>query len=162
MIIEIENLKKSFKDIKAVDDISFVVKEGELFAFLGVNGAGKSTTINIISGILICGAYMPISSFSEGLRNTLSLLPGTYGVGIMRHHYMNGYMQAFADEMRMQTVDEVTISNVINGMRDSFDANLYFFGNEMPLGAMYGILLGTCALLAVAFIGIVIIKNTKK
>ena len=52
MVIEIENLKKSFKDVKAVDDISFKVKEGELFSFLGVNGAGKSTTINIISGIL--------------------------------------------------------------------------------------------------------------
>ena len=46
MIIEIENLKKSFKDVKAVDGISFNVREGELFAFLGVNGAGKSTTIN--------------------------------------------------------------------------------------------------------------------
>lgn len=52
MVIEIENLKKSFKDVKAVDDVSFKVKEGELFSFLGVNGAGKSTTINIISGIL--------------------------------------------------------------------------------------------------------------
>lgn len=52
MIVEISNLHKSFKDLKAVDDISFHVNEGELFAFLGVNGAGKSTTINIISGIL--------------------------------------------------------------------------------------------------------------
>ena len=52
MIIEIKGLKKSFKDVKAVDGISFKVKEGELFSFLGVNGAGKSTTINIISGIL--------------------------------------------------------------------------------------------------------------
>ena len=52
MIIEIENLKKSYKDVHAVDDISFRVKEGELFSLLGVNGAGKSTTINIISGIL--------------------------------------------------------------------------------------------------------------
>ncbi len=52
MIAKIENLHKSFKDVKAVDGISFCVKEGELFAFLGVNGAGKSTTINIISGIL--------------------------------------------------------------------------------------------------------------
>ncbi len=52
MIIEIENLKKYFKEVKAVDGISFNVREGELFAFLGVNGAGKSTTINIISGIL--------------------------------------------------------------------------------------------------------------
>lgn len=52
MIIEIDNLHKSFKEVKAVDGISFKVKEGELFSFLGVNGAGKSTTINIISGVL--------------------------------------------------------------------------------------------------------------
>ena len=51
-IIEIKNLSKSFKDIKAVDGISFEVKEGELFAFLGINGAGKSTTINIMCGQL--------------------------------------------------------------------------------------------------------------
>ncbi len=51
-IIEIEHLSKSFGDIKAVQDISFRVKTGELFAFLGVNGAGKSTTINIICGQL--------------------------------------------------------------------------------------------------------------
>lgn len=49
-IIEIKNLKKSFGQIKAVDDISFNVEEGSLFAFLGINGAGKSTTINIICG----------------------------------------------------------------------------------------------------------------
>lgn len=51
-IIEISNLCKSYDEIKAVSNLSFCVKEGELFAFLGVNGAGKSTTINIISGQL--------------------------------------------------------------------------------------------------------------
>lgn len=51
-IIEIEHLSKSFGEVKAVQDISFQVKEGELFAFLGVNGAGKSTTIGIICGQL--------------------------------------------------------------------------------------------------------------
>ena len=51
-IIEIKHLSKSFGDVKAVQDISFCVKEGELFAFLGVNGAGKSTTISIICGQL--------------------------------------------------------------------------------------------------------------
>lgn len=51
-IIEITNLKKRFKDVQAVDDISFRVKEGELFAFLGLNGAGKSTTISIMCGQL--------------------------------------------------------------------------------------------------------------
>lgn len=51
-MIKIENLSKSFGEVKAVDDLSFEVREGELFAFLGVNGAGKSTTINIICGQL--------------------------------------------------------------------------------------------------------------
>lgn len=51
-VITIENLSKSFGEVKAVRNLSFRVKEGELFAFLGVNGAGKSTTINIICGQL--------------------------------------------------------------------------------------------------------------
>ncbi len=51
-IIDIKNLDKSFKDVHAVNDLSFHVKQGELFAFLGVNGAGKSTTISIMSGML--------------------------------------------------------------------------------------------------------------
>ena len=51
-IIEIRNLKKYFKEVKAVDDLSFNVKKGELFSFLGVNGAGKSTTISMICGTL--------------------------------------------------------------------------------------------------------------
>ena len=51
-IIEIEHLSKTFREVKAVQDLSFRVKEGELFAFLGVNGAGKSTTISIMCGQL--------------------------------------------------------------------------------------------------------------
>lgn len=51
-IIEINNLDKSFQDVHAVNDLSLHVKEGELFAFLGVNGAGKSTTISIMCGML--------------------------------------------------------------------------------------------------------------
>ncbi len=51
-VIRIENLYKTFGEVKAVQDLSFKVKEGELFAFLGVNGAGKSTTISIMCGTL--------------------------------------------------------------------------------------------------------------
>lgn len=51
-IIEIKNLSKSFGELKAVQNLSFCVKQGELFAFLGVNGAGKSTTISIMCGQL--------------------------------------------------------------------------------------------------------------
>lgn len=49
-VIEIERLKKYYGEVKAVDDVSFTVKKGAFFAFLGVNGAGKSTTISIICG----------------------------------------------------------------------------------------------------------------
>ena len=51
-IIEIRDLKKSYGDVKAVNSISFDVQEGSLFAFLGLNGAGKSTTINMLCSIL--------------------------------------------------------------------------------------------------------------
>lgn len=51
-LIEISHLVKSFGDVKAVQNLSFRVKSGELFAFLGINGAGKSTTINIMCGQL--------------------------------------------------------------------------------------------------------------
>ena len=51
-IIEINNLSKNFGDLRAVRDLTLSVREGELFAFLGINGAGKSTTINIMCGQL--------------------------------------------------------------------------------------------------------------
>ena len=50
--IKIEGLYKSFGEVKAVQNLSFRVKKGELFAFLGLNGAGKSTTISILCGQL--------------------------------------------------------------------------------------------------------------
>lgn len=63
-IMEISHLHKAFGQVQAVQDLNFHVKKGELFAFLGVNGAGKSTTINIMcgelrkdsGGVQICGA----------------------------------------------------------------------------------------------------------
>ncbi len=51
-MIEIKHLYKTYKDIKAVDDLSMTIKTGQLFAMLGLNGAGKSTTINILVGAI--------------------------------------------------------------------------------------------------------------
>jgi len=51
-IIEVKNLTKKFKDLTAVDNISFNVKKGEIFGFLGPNGAGKSTTIKMLTTLL--------------------------------------------------------------------------------------------------------------
>lgn len=79
-LIKISGLNKSFGEVHAVNDLSFRVKEGELFAFLGVNGAGKSTTINIICGQLkkdggeveICGT--DLDRDSDGIKRQLGVV----------------------------------------------------------------------------------------
>lgn len=81
-IIEINNLSKSFGDINAVEDLSFIVTEGELFAFLGVNGAGKSTTINIMCGqlkkdsgtIKICDIDMDRNKGIDNIKKNLGVV----------------------------------------------------------------------------------------
>ncbi len=80
VIIEVKNLKKSFKEVKAVDDISFQVRKGELYGFLGVNGAGKSTTINILCTLLessggevrICG--YPLEKEDKAIRQKIGVV----------------------------------------------------------------------------------------
>ena len=79
-IIEINRLCKNYGDIKALNNLSFKVKEGELFAFLGVNGAGKSTAINIICGSLskdsgeVLIDSFDINSNSENIKKDLGIV----------------------------------------------------------------------------------------
>ena len=79
-IIEIKNLHKSFGEVHAVNDLSFCVKAGELFAFLGINGAGKSTTIDIICGQLAKDSgevYINGKTHSQdrdGIKNSLGVV----------------------------------------------------------------------------------------
>lgn len=79
-IIKISHLNKSYKDVKAVNDLSFTVNRGELFAFLGVNGAGKSTTIHIIcsqlskdSGEVIIDGYN-LDTQKESIKRKLGVV----------------------------------------------------------------------------------------
>lgn len=60
MIIEVENLRKEFGDFVAVNDINFSVEKGEIFGFLGANGAGKTTAIK-----MLCGLLLPTSGKAE-------------------------------------------------------------------------------------------------
>ena len=79
-IIKVTGLKKYFKEVKAVDDISFTVEKGELFGFLGVNGAGKSTTINMLCTLFpptagkveICG--LQIGREAEEIRRRIGVV----------------------------------------------------------------------------------------
>ena len=79
-IIQIDHLCKSYGSVQAVQDISFVVKERELFAFLGVNGAGKSTTIHILcgqlpfnSGTVVVNGH-PLPQQSQQIKSTLGVV----------------------------------------------------------------------------------------
>ena len=132
---------------------------GLVESFISTQG-GISAISTLVSSMygFICGAYMPLSQFSKGLRNVLGLLPGTYSVGIMRNHYMNGYVF----EIVKNIDDPVIVDGLQKGIKDVFDSNLYVFGNQIPLGAMYAILLGACAALLAGFIALVIVKSKKK
>lgn len=79
-ILKITNVSKSFGKVKAVNNISFKVKKGEMFAYLGVNGAGKSTTISMICGtlkkdngnIIVCGE--DINKNSNYIKNKIGVV----------------------------------------------------------------------------------------
>lgn len=92
----------------------------------------------------ICGAYMPISQFSDGLQKALSLLPGTYGTSLVRNHAMRGVLS----EMESQGVP----TEMIQGIKDTIDCNVYFFGERVEEGAMYLILSATVVVLISAYV----------
>ena len=116
--------------------------------FLATQGQMSAVGTIVSAGYgFICGAYMPISQFSEGLQKVLGFLPGTYGTSLLRNHALRG---VFA-EMEQQGFP----SEVVEGIRDSIDCNLYFFGEKVETGVMYLILGGTVA----ALIGVYVLIN---
>lgn len=98
----------------------------------------------------ICGAYMPMSQFSEGLQKALSFLPGTYATSLLRNHALRG---VFA-EMEADGYPK----EIINGLRDVIDCNVYFFDNRVELSTMYVILGGS----VVVLIWIYVVMNMMK
>lgn len=116
----------------------FLKSQGQISAVGTVVSAGYG---------FICGAYMPISQFGEGLQKVLSFLPGTYGTALIRSHSLNG---VFREMSALGFPDEV-----VEGIKKSIDCSVYFFGNKVSEGGMYAVLGGSVALL----IGIYILMN---
>lgn len=116
----------------------FLKSQGQISAVGTVVSAGYG---------FICGAYMPISQFGEGLQKVLSFLPGTYGTALIRSHSLNG---VFREMSALGFPDEV-----VEGINKSIDCSVYFFGNKVTEGGMYAVLGGSVALL----IGIYILMN---
>ena len=92
----------------------------------------------------ICGAYMPISSFSKGLQKVISFLPGTYGTSLVRNHSLNGSLEAL--------IDEGVPEPVVDELRGVLDCNVYFFDNKVEVSTMYLILIGVTLFLIGSYI----------
>ncbi len=119
--------------------------------FLSTQGQISAIGTIISAGYgFICGAYMPISSFGEGLQKAVSFLPGTYGTSLIRNHALQGVF----GEMQSQGIP----AEIIGELKASLDCSLYFFGNRVELPMMYLILGGATVLL----IGIYILLNAFK
>lgn len=119
--------------------------------FLSTQGQISAVGTIVSSGYgFICGAYMPISQFSDGLQKFISLLPGTYGTSLIRNHAMRGVIAEI--ESQGFPVEEI---------KDSIDCNLYFFGNKVSLGADYAVLCSTIAVLIAVYILMNVIKLKK-
>ncbi|MGN0572877.1 MAG: ABC transporter permease [Acutalibacteraceae bacterium] len=119
--------------------------------FLSTQGQISAVGTIVSSGYgFICGAYMPISQFSDGLQKFISLLPGTYGTSLIRNHAMRGVIAEI--ESQGFPVEEI---------KDSIDCNLYFFGSKVSLGADYAVLCGTIAVLIAVYILMNVIKLKK-
>ncbi len=120
----------------------FIKTEGQMSAVGTIVSAGYG---------FICGAYMPISNFGDGLQKVLSFLPGTYGTSLVRNHALRGVL----DEMSALGVPE----DVISGIMEGLDCKLYFFGNEVTLSGMYIWLATSVAVLIGVYVLINIMKN---
>lgn len=123
----------------------FLSSEGQISAVGTIISAGYG---------FICGAYMPISQFDEGLQRVLSFLPGTYGTSLLKNHALRGVFE----EMSSQKFP----NEVIDGIRDSMDCNLYFFDNKVDTGTMYLILGGAVAALIAGYIILNILHDKKQ
>ncbi len=113
--------------------------------FLSTQGQISAVGAIISAGYgFICGAYMPISSFGEGLQKAVAFLPSTYGTSLIRNHSLQGALT----EMHRQGIP----SQVVEEIKDSLDCNLYFFGNQVEIPTMYIVLSAATALLIVLYI----------
>lgn len=108
---------------------------------------GQASAVgSVVSSVygFICGAYMPISSFPEGLQKVLGFLPGTYGTSLLRNHCLDGVFE----EMQRQSLP----GELITGFKDVVDCNLYVFDTRVEVSAMYAVLVGVTALLVLGYI----------
>lgn len=113
----------------------FLTTQGQMSAVGTLVGAGYG---------FICGAYMPIANFPDGLQKVLSFLPGTYATSLLHNHWMRGALGEMGDAgVPVQVLDAI---------RDSIDCNIYFFGKAVSQSTMYLILAGSVVLVTAVYV----------
>ena len=100
----------------------------------------------------VCGAYMPISSMGEGMKNFASLLPGTYSTILFRQYFLSGPLQEISKTVPQAAVDAIG---------QSFDMDISFFSHEVPTYAMYLIVAISCLVLF-GILSLITYLKTKK
>lgn len=123
----------------------FLSSQGQISAVGTIVSAGYG---------FLCGAYMPISQFSEGLQKLISFLPGTYGTSLLRNHALRGVF----GEMEAQGFPAEAVETI----RDAVDCNLYFFGDRVEPGAMYAILGGAVVVLIAVYVLLNVLRGAKQ
>ena len=115
--------------------------------FLSTQGQISAVGTIISSGYgFICGAYMPISSFGEGLQTAVKFLPGTYGTSLLRNHATRGVLSAMEDE-------GIPIE-LTNSLRDLLDCNLYIGEKVVEPFVMYLIISVSVLILVSAYVAL--------
>ncbi|MBQ8892947.1 MAG: ABC transporter permease [Clostridia bacterium] len=122
--------------------------------FLSTQGQISAVGTVVSAGYgFICGAYMPISQFGEGLQKVLSFLPGTYGTALLRNHAMQG---VFA-EMEAQNIP----AEAVDALRAAVDCEIRFFDQTVSLSAMYLILAGSVLALIIGYVLMNVLAKNK-
>lgn len=131
---------------------SFLTTQGQMSAVGTIVSAGYG---------FICGAYMPIHSFGDGLQKVLSFLPGTYGTSLMRNHALNGTFNELADIITKSGASKADVDAIMNGIKEGIDCKLSFFGTDVSVTAMAVIVLCSTAVLIGIFVLINVLKKKR-
>lgn len=122
--------------------------------FLSTQGQISAVGAIISAGYgFICGAYMPVSQFSEGIRKAVMFLPGTYGTSLLRNHALGGALT----ELESSGFPD----GAVKAIADTVDLNLYFSGEKVGTGAMYAVLGGSAAAIAAIYVIMNIFKGKR-
>lgn len=101
-----------------------------------------SSLVSSMYGFL-CGAYMPISQFADGIQHFVAFIPGTYGTVLLRNHFMSGALAEITKDLPVE---------VLEGIRTAFDNTIFFFDNEVSVGGQYAVLYISSAVILTLYV----------